>query len=240
MIYFICVIGENQLDRVENLRTSLTKYNASLLILPFYNYEKKNLSKIKVIGEFLCNNVWKKTDLFCLLDAFDVLCVENPIPRIETFFEETQADLYFSMEQNFGAHFEPSKCFFQTIMQKKYGKDDFFINSGVIIGKFECLYETFSKMLREWDDLCATIQCTSDQVFWTYFLWKHPYLVGKYCFEFDVHSTLTYTVGFKESVENYREKGSVFCHVWALSTEEQYEKYRWLCEDHFCKAVLKS
>ena len=82
-MYFYCITGKDQIDKAHYLNESLKKFGYTLTIIPEYDNELKNLSKIIKIGKYLENIIFDDKDVIVLMDAFDVLCCTDPIVLLD-------------------------------------------------------------------------------------------------------------------------------------------------------------
>jgi hypothetical protein len=237
MIYFLCIVAQNQEGRASNLAKSLKRYNCNLTIISAYDFKLKNLSKIFKVSEYLQCNQYNDDDIIVLLDAFDVLCCGDP-KRLPTYLKNKGIDILISSEDTFGLHPNISRQYYDEYSRLN-GTRAKYINSGVYVGYANKIKLLFQGMVARFDELRKEIIdpllpanshiLQSDQYFLTYYLHKIDFINNKkdFVIGIDVKDEITFTNTFTVN-QQYKLSDYMFIHTWGLYNFSQLTKYRQL------------
>ena len=226
MIFFYTVTSPEQIPLCDNLKKSLSRFDASLTILPIY--EKNNFSKLK-INNILLQNTYEDDDFIVICDGFDVVCAKHP-ESIQTYFDNHrgEVDILISSENMFGNNLICIKDYFDKYNDLE-GTTGKYPNSGVIMGKANKIKKFYFDVTMNIESLKRYIpperhETTGDQTFiinYLYFIDFVNYTPLK--IKIDLKDELTFTNTIVErpfSIFDY-----VFIHTWGIYIKDPAYKY---------------
>jgi len=222
MIYFYCIVSQEQVYMAEYLKLSLEKFNCRLTILTIYDHKLKNLSKIIKFTEFLNCIHYNDDDFIVLMDAFDVLCTNDPSSFIPKYFDEQKIDLLISSENTFGNNYIQIKEYYDNY-NKKMNSISKYPNSGVIIGRANKLKAFYNSLFKNMDKLKSFIPSDavttfSDQTYIINHLFDTKF-DNNNTIQIDVFDKLIFTN--TNSERNYDIKDYLFIHTWGIYLKQK-------------------
>ena len=230
MIYFYCIVSNDQIHLADQLRKSLLKFGHHLQILPIYDFNLKNLSKIYKLYNYLENIEYEHNDIIVLTDAFDVVCVSNP-DKLYSYFERTKNDILISSENMFGPNYPVIKEYYDNYNSVKgiEKTKSRYPNSGVIIGKAKKL-QTFYKNLTEAMPKLKKFfpsnasNTASDQAHIINYLYEINFIEYKELkIELDLFDDIVFTNTINE--QEYNIDDFVFIHTWGIYLKQPEYKH---------------
>jgi len=235
MIYFYCIVSNDQTHLSDPLRKSLLKFGHHLQVLPIYDFNLKNLSKIYKLNKYLESNEYEDDDIIVLSDAFDVVCVNNP-DKLISYFETKKIDVLISTENMFGPNFPVIKEFYDNYTSTK-GTSNRYPNSGVIIGKAKPLQKFYKNLTDSMPKLAKFFPSyatnkTSDQAHIIDYLYEINFVDYKEIkIELDLFDDITFTNTINEREFNIED--FVFIHTWGIYLKQP--EYKHIKDKQFLK-----
>lgn len=227
MIYVYCIVSDDQIHLSDQLRKSLLKFSHHLQILPIYDSNLKNLSKIFKVNKYFELKNYEDDDIIVLADAFDVVCVNNP-DKLLLYFETKKIDILISTENMFGPNFPFIKEYYDNYSSNK-GTSNRYPNSGVIIGKAKPLQKFYKNLtdsmpkLEKFFPPNATNK-TSDQAHIINYLYEIDFVNNKeFKIELDLFDDITFTNTIIERHFNIND--FIFIHTWGIYLKQPEYKH---------------
>lgn len=231
-VYIITLCDKNNIDKVNVLKNSI-KDNYKLIILPTYDIQLGNLSKIHKTHDYLlnCDDI-QNDDVVCIVDAFDVIYNTNTkIIDLYTTFVEQKRDIIFSSETKFSHHDETVKKYFDLLGQNYNNK---YLNSGCIIAYKKTYISMFSDIIKCIENKSIDISHSkSDQRVLS--LYIKNYMENDTIKDKQLNISLDYNNVFCTTVNTEYKNDPItiqspFIHVTFLKNSGQNLKWNTLCK----------
>lgn len=158
-IFFI-TLCDNDGPKVENLKKSL---NQEIIVLPTYDREIKNLSKIFKIQEYLSTaSQIGDNDVIVFVDAHDVVWIDKTRTKEDFMndFIKTGKEIIISAEMSFAHHLPITRPYFDEKYRGCFMK---YLNSGMTIAYKAAYLKMLNYIVENFEAKYRTVNNTSDQ-----------------------------------------------------------------------------